>query len=80
MISRVYRVVGCDQEERFYKGFDTRLYSSPKPRKIALVFNQGTVDLYALDEGKEAENEFVRYLKDEELYVNAVYQIYLAFN
>lgn len=82
MISRTYTIYHADGKVSCYKGFNKEFYTQPKPERIAIVFVQGEIDVYALDSDKQAEQEFLRFLKTEDQYSDPsiVYNIYRVEN
>lgn len=51
-------------EYRSYKGFD-RAYKPSEMELVALVKVEDSIDVYVLDDTKEARTEFVRFIAEE---------------
>lgn len=63
MISRTYTVDDGDGNElRCYKGFNLNFVNAPV---IAVVLWNGEAEFFALDEGEEAREQFLRYIVTE---------------
>jgi hypothetical protein len=67
MISRTYAVDRSDGAGLLcFKGFDQRAYSDNQCAKtMAVASHDGEIEIYFLDEGTAAREEFLRFAKQE---------------
>lgn len=63
MISRTYSVI-TEGEVAGYKGFN-RSFKPSQMDLIAVVLVEGEVELYVLDDDRQARTELVRYLTEQ---------------
>lgn len=61
---RTYTVTD-GENSRSYVGFN-KAYRPSEMNRVVVVLQEGSPDVYVLDEGKQAEQEFMRYLADED--------------
>lgn len=55
--------IHAEEPPKVYKGFD-RMFLPSEMNRVAIILREGSPDMYVLDPGRAAENEFMRYLTD----------------